>query len=551
MGIKTVAVFSDPDAHAPHVGAADESVRLPGATSAETYLCIDRIISAARLVGADAIHPGYGFLSENADFARACAAADITFVGPSAAAIDAMASKISAKQLMAAAGVPVLSSVTVEPGEDIGAAASGLAFPVLVKAAFGGGGRGMRIARSLDDLPSAIEIAQLEAAAAFGNGTVFLERYVTDPRHIEVQIMADQHGHVFSLFERECSIQRRYQKIIEECPSPVVEAGLRAELCRAAENAARAIDYVGAGTVEFVLDPSGEFFFLEVNTRLQVEHPVTEMVTGLDLVELQIRVARGEVLDLVPELHGHAIEARLYAEDVTAGFAPVSGRLTRCDLPVLPQVRVDAGYETGSTVSTYYDAMLAKVIAHGSDREAARARLVEALRQCRISGLLTNRDLLIGVLEHEDFRRGRTDTGFLDRHDLAELCGQQVDPLPYAVAAALATQAAHRSTASVQRTIPSGWRNVRSGPTTTAYQHRDRTLEVGYAITRSGVEIEMAGQLVDGVEVWSATDARVDLTVSGVRQQFDVYARDAARASGRPVRLLDAAGARPATYRSG
>jgi acetyl/propionyl-CoA carboxylase alpha subunit len=382
----------------------------------------------------------------------------------------------------------------------------------------------MRIARASDDLAKAIEIAQQEAAAAFGNGTVFLERYVTDPRHIEVQIMADQHRHVFSLFERECSIQRRYQKIIEECPSPVVDAALRSELCRAAEDAARAIDYVGAGTVEFVLDPSGEFFFLEVNTRLQVEHPVTELVTGLDLVELQIRVARGEALDLVPEMHGHAIEARLYAEDVTAGFAPVSGRLTRFDLSTTLGVRVDAGYETGSTVSVYYDAMLAKVIAHGSDREMARARLAEALRRCRISGLSTNRDLLIGVLEHEEFRRGDTDTGFLDRHDLADLSGQQVDPLPYAIAAALAAAAARRSSAPVQRSIPSGWRNVRSAPTTTAYQHRARTLDVGYVLTRSGVEIEVDGQPVDDVTLWSATDARVDLTVCGVRQQFDVHA---------------------------
>ena len=524
MGIKTVAVFSDPDAHAPHVAAAAQAVRLPGATSAETYLCIGRIIEAAKAAGADAIHPGYGFLSENAEFARACSTAGVTFVGPSPAAIDAMASKIAAKQLMAAAGVPVLPSMTVAPGEDVDTTASELSFPVLVKAAFGGGGRGMRIAQTPADLPQAISIAQKEAAAAFGNGTVFIERYVTDPRHIEVQIMADAHGHVYSLFERECSIQRRYQKIIEECPSPVVDPKLRGELCRAAESAASAIDYVGAGTVEFVLDRSGDFFFLEVNTRLQVEHPVTEMVTGLDLVELQIRVARGEALDLAPDVHGHAIEARLYAEDVTAGFAPVNGRLTRFELPSSPAVRVDAGYETGSTVSIYYDAMLAKVIAHGDDREVARARLVEALRRCRISGLPTNRELLIGVLEHEDFRQGKTDTGFLDRHDLAELSGQQVDPLPYAVAAALAAQAARRSAAPVQRTIPSGWRNVRSGPSHIAYQIGDSTLEIGYSATRSGVEIWVDGQPVADVEIWSVSGTRVDLTISGLRQQFDIDA---------------------------
>jgi acetyl/propionyl-CoA carboxylase alpha subunit len=524
MGISTVAVFSDPDAYAPHVTAADESVRLPGATSTETYLCIERIIDAATAAGADAIHPGYGFLSENAGFARACARAGITFVGPSPEAIDAMASKIAAKQLMAAAGVPTLPSVTVAPGEDPGVAASDLAFPVLVKAAFGGGGRGMRIARAPEELPSAIVTAQQEAAAAFGDGTVFLERYVPNPRHIEVQIMADRHGNVFSLFERECSIQRRYQKIIEECPSPAVDASLRAQLCQAAESAARAINYVGAGTVEFVVDPAGDFFFLEVNTRLQVEHPVTEMVTGLDLVELQLRVARGEILSLAPEMHGHAIEARLYAEDVAAGFAPVNGVLTRFELPALPGVRIDAGYDTGSTVSIYYDAMLAKVIAHGESREVARARLGDALRRARVHGLPSNRELLIGILEHDEFRRGRTDTGFLERHAPAELAGEHRDPVPYAIAAALAAQAARRGAARVQPTIPSGWRNVRSGLTTTSYQHADRTIEIGYSLTRSGVEVQVDGRPLPEVDVWSATATAVDLSVGGIRQQFEVHA---------------------------
>ena len=348
LGIATVAVYSDPDADAPYVTQADEAVRLPGAAPADTYLRGDLIVAAAAATGADAVHPGYGFLSENAAFARACVRARLIFVGPPPVTIAAMGSKIEAKALMAAAGVPVLPGVTVtDPDDaDLAGAAAQVGFPLLVKAAFGGGGRGMRLVRDPAELADAVRGASGEAASAFGDGTVFLERFVVDPRHVEVQILGDIEGTVVHLFERECSIQRRYQKIVEECPSPAVDSGLRAALTAAAVAAGRAIGYVGAGTVEFVLDRDGSFFFLEVNTRLQVEHPVTEEVTGLDLVEWQLRIAQGEPLP--PEvtgaaIAGHAIEARLYAEDVAAGFLPVTGVLHRFAIPAAPGVRVEAG----------------------------------------------------------------------------------------------------------------------------------------------------------------------------------------------------------------
>ena len=385
LGIATVAVYSDPDADAPYVTQADEAVRLPGAAPADTYLRGDLIVAAAAATGADAVHPGYGFLSENAAFARACVRAGLIFVGPPPVTIAAMGSKIEAKALMAAAGVPVLPGVTVtDPDDaDLAGAAAQVGFPLLVKAAFGGGGRGMRLVRDPAELADAVRGASGEAASAFGDGTVFLERFVVDPRHVEVQILGDIEGTVVHLFERECSIQRRYQKIVEECPSPAVDSGLRAALTAAAVAAGRAIGYVGAGTVEFVLDRDGSFFFLEVNTRLQVEHPVTEEVTGLDLVEWQLRIAQGEPLP--PEvtgaaIAGHAIEARLYAEDVAAGFLPVTGVLHRFAIPAAPGVRVEAGFGDGSVVSPHYDAMLAKVIAHGRTRADAARRLARALR---------------------------------------------------------------------------------------------------------------------------------------------------------------------------
>ena len=410
MGIGTVAVFTDADEDAPHVRDADVAVRV------ESYLDVDAVLDAARRTGADAVHPGYGFLSENAGFARACAAAGITFVGPSPEAIDAMGSKIAAKELMSDAGVPLLPGGVVRDGYVVPEGG----FPVLVKASFGGGGRGMRIVRDQSELEEALASAEREAAAAFGDGTVFVERYVEDPRHIEVQIFGDTHGNVVHLYERECSIQRRYQKVIEEAPSPAVDDDLRERLGAAAVAAGKALGYVGAGTVEFVLDRTGDFFFLEVNTRLQVEHPVTELVTGLDLVELQLRVARGEPLPPVPPLQGHAVEARLYAEDVPAGFVPVSGRIDRFDVPPAEGIRVDSGYEAGSTVSTFYDAMLAKVIASGGTRVQAVQRLADCLDATRVHGVTTNRSMLVRVLRHPEFLVGATDTGFLARHGLTD-----------------------------------------------------------------------------------------------------------------------------------
>ena len=409
LGIATVAVYSDPDAGAPYVGLADEAVRLPGAAPADTYLRGDLIIAAAAATRADAVHPGYGFLSENEAFARACADAGLVFVGPEPGTIAAMGSKVEAKALMAAAGVPVLPGVTIASSDDLddlAAAAAGIGFPLLVKAAFGGGGRGMRLVADPAGLAEAVRSARGEAASAFGDGTVFLERFVTDPRHVEVQILGDTAGHVVHLFERECSIQRRYQKIVEECPSPAVDEELRAALTSAAVAAGQAIGYIGAGTVEFVLGQDGSFFFLEVNTRLQVEHPVTEEVTGLDLVELQLRIAEGEPLPPAAtsaRINGHAIEVRLYAEDVAAGFLPVTGPLHRFVIPPAPGVRTDTGFRDGSVVSPHYDAMLAKVIAHGRTRADAARRLARTLDRAQIHGVTTNRDLLAAILREPEF----------------------------------------------------------------------------------------------------------------------------------------------------
>jgi len=419
LGLATVAVYSDPDADAPYVTLADEAVRLPGAAPADTYLRGDLLIAAATHTQADAVHPGYGFLSENAAFARACAAAGLIFVGPAPATITAMGDKVAAKAMMAAAGVPVLPSITVDATGEHQDAAAQVGFPLLVKAAFGGGGRGMRLVDDPAQLEEAVKSARREAAAAFGDGTVFLERYIPDPRHIEVQILGDAHGDVIHLFERECSIQRRYQKIIEEAPSPAVDGELRQALTEAAVTAGRAVGYTGAGTVEFVLDRDGSFYFLEMNTRLQVEHPVTEEITGLDLVELQLRIAEGEPLP--PEarqaaIGGHAIEVRLYAEDVPAGFLPVTGTLHRFAIPSGPGLRVDAGYQDGSEISPHYDAMLAKVIARGRTRADAARRLARALQTAEIHGVTTNRDLLAGILREPDFLAGATDTGYLTRH---------------------------------------------------------------------------------------------------------------------------------------
>ncbi|MGY1615482.1 acetyl/propionyl/methylcrotonyl-CoA carboxylase subunit alpha [Geodermatophilus sp. SYSU D00691] len=533
MDIATVAVFSDPDAGAPFVAAADEAVRLPGATPAETYLRGDLLLAAARATGADAVHPGYGFLSENAGFARACADAGLVFVGPSPEAIGAMGSKTAAKERVAAAGVPTLPGAVIGARGELNEAAlaragEGIGYPLLVKAAFGGGGRGMRIVREGDELAEAVAAARREAASAFGDGTVFLERFVERPRHVEVQVVGDTHGTVVHLFERECSIQRRYQKIVEESPSPAVTPELRAELGAAAVAAAKAIDYVGAGTVEFVLDRAGRFFFLEVNTRLQVEHPVTELVTGLDLVRVQLQVADGEPLP--PEvtgasLTGHAVEARLYAEDVAAGFLPATGTVHRFRVPQLPGLRVDAGVADGSVVGVHYDPMLAKVIAHGPTRDAACRTLARALAGARVHGVTTNRDLLVGLLREDEFRRGEIDTGYLERHDPVELGRSGDERLAlrvHALAAALAGAAGRRAAAGVQAAVPSGWRNVPSADQTTTFALDGAVVDVAYRSTRDGVRAAVDGERLDVVVDAASPDA-VTLTVDGVRRTVEVH----------------------------
>lgn len=424
MGLTACTVYSDPDADALHAVSADEAYPLGGTTSLESYLQVDKILAIARERKIDAIHPGYGFLSENTGFARRCAEAGITFIGPSPEVIDAMGDKLNAKELVARHGVPTVPSFDPqgEPTpEQWRSEAERVGFPLLVKAAAGGGGKGMRRVDRPEELDEALAMARGEAAKAFGDGRVFLERYVLRPRHVEIQIFGDTHGNVVHLGERECSIQRRYQKVIEESPSPAVSHELRARMGEAACRAARALGYSNAGTVEFLLDERGEFFFLEVNTRLQVEHPVTECVYDLDLVELQLRVARGERLPFTQEElqpRGWAMECRLYAEDPDRNFMPSTGTLEVYEPPVAPGVRVDSGVRQGSVVSVYYDPMLAKLIAWGSSREQARQRLVWALRNFPVLGLTHNLPFLRKVLEHPEFIAGHTHTGFLAEHPL-------------------------------------------------------------------------------------------------------------------------------------
>jgi propionyl-CoA carboxylase alpha chain len=483
MGIRSVAVFSDADDGALHVRSCDTAVHLPGNTPAETYLRIDLVIDAARRAGADAVHPGYGFLAESAALAEAVIAAGLTWIGPPPSAIAAMGSKIEAKALMRAAAVPVLPDSSVEGADDIAA----IGFPLLVKASAGGGGRGMRIVRSAAELDDALASAEREAAAAFGDGTVFCERYVERGRHIEVQVFGDRFGALLALPERECSIQRRHQKIIEESPSPAVDADLRRRLSDAAVDAARAVEYVGAGTIEFLLDPNGDFWFLEMNTRLQVEHPVTEQVTGLDLVELQLAVAAGEpldVADLEDRLWGHAIEARLTAEDPAMGYRPSTGTFHCFDVEDSTEVRVDTGIDTGSSVSPFYDSMVAKVIADGTTRQAAVRRLVNVLRTAQLHGPVTNRDQLINVLEHPAFVDGHLHTGFLDEFPCTDPI--RGDTALAAAAVAMAEQAAHRAAATVLADIPSGWRNNGAVDQVVELALDDAPVRVTYRLGRDG-----------------------------------------------------------------
>jgi len=422
LGIRTVAVHSAIDRHARHVREADMAIDLGGAKPAESYLLIDKLIAAARASGAQAIHPGYGFLSENAAFARACADHGLIFVGPPASAIDAMGSKSAAKALMETAGVPLVPGYHGE-AQDLDtfrAAAERIGYPVLLKAAAGGGGKGMKVVERAADLAEALASAQREAHAAFGDARMLVEKYVLKPRHVEIQVFADRHGNCLYLNERDCSIQRRHQKVVEEAPAPGLSPALRQAMGEAAVKAALAIGYVGAGTVEFLLDERGDFFFMKMNTRLQVEHPVTEAITGLDLVAWQLRVANGEPLPIRQEqvpLHGHAIEVRLYAEDAEQGFLPASGRLDLYREPAPgPGRRVDSGVAEGDSVSPFYDPMLAKLIVWGENREEARLRLLAMLDELAVGGLKTNRAFLKRLLAHPSFAAAELDTGFIARH---------------------------------------------------------------------------------------------------------------------------------------
>ncbi len=519
LGIETVAVHSDADADLPFVAEADLAVRLPGNTPAETYLRADLVIDAARRTGADAIHPGYGFLSENADFAAAVEAAGLVWVGPTAESIVAMGSKVGSKELMRAAGVPVLEAPASPTPADL---------PLLVKASMGGGGRGMRIVRDLAALEGEIALASAEAASAFGDGTVFVEPYVEAGRHLEVQVVGDGHGEVLVFGERDCTVQRRHQKVVEEAPAPQLPAHVAKELHEAARRAAAAIDYRGAGTVEFLYDPAAErFFFLEMNTRLQVEHPVTELVHGVDLVELQLAVAQGEAADAFaalqaspPAVTGHAIEVRVYAEDST--WTPQSGRLVTLEVDAEAEfgplsrggIRLDSGFASGNEVGTHYDAMLAKVISWAPTRAQAVRQLVSALRRARIHGLRVNRDQLIEILTDPAFAAMEVTTSWLETRESAA-----PEPVtgstPAAVAAALLLAADAASRRTVQRGVPAAWRNVVSQPqrTTLIPQGRDEEVVVEWLGTRSGFA-------VDGFEVLAATPTSVRLSVDGVTRTY-------------------------------
>lgn len=510
-GMETVAVYTDADADAPHRHAADQAVRIGEGPAGASYLSIERLLDAAGQTGADAVHPGYGFLSERADFCRAVIEGGMTFVGPPADAIDAMGNKAAAKRLMIAAGVPCIPGYQgaaqddpslIKAGEDIG-------FPLMVKAAAGGGGRGMRLVYDAAELPGALALARSEAQNAFGSSTLILERALLRPRHVEVQVFADQHGSTIHLGERDCSVQRRHQKVVEEAPCPVMTPALRAAMGEAAVQAAKAVNYVGAGTVEFLLDDSGDFYFLEMNTRLQVEHPVTELVTGLDLVALQLDVAQGLPLPLTQDavaLNGHAIEVRLYAEDPGNDFLPAAGKISVWHPTAAADVRTDAGIAQGQSISPFYDPMVAKIIAHGSNREQARQRLIEGLSDTAMFGPANNRDFLLRVLDDPTFAAGEATTALLDE----VWQGDFADPPPPPEVLALATVmvAAQRAQATAEQAAYLsddllGWHSSGVG------RSRHRLL--------LGDDVVMVELLQSGPGAWTA---------HCLNQRFELTARD-------------------------
>ncbi|CDO06047.1 acetyl/propionyl-CoA carboxylase subunit alpha [Mycolicibacterium cosmeticum] len=526
MGIRSVAVYSDADTGARHVAEADTAVRIGPAAARQSYLDINAIVGAAARTGAQAVHPGYGFLAENADFAAALHAAGIVFIGPPVAAIGTMGDKIAAKAAVSAFGVPVVPGIS-RPGltdDDLIAGAPEVGFPVLVKPSAGGGGKGMRVVHSADELPAALVSARREAASAFGDDTLFLERFVLRPRHIEVQVLADGHGNIIHLGERECSLQRRHQKVIEEAPSPLLDAATRARIGEAACNTARSVDYTGAGTVEFIVsaDKPDEFFFMEMNTRLQVEHPVTELVTGVDLVELQVRIAAGEQLPLRQDdvaLSGHAIEARVYAEDPANGFLPTGG--TVLDVVEPERGRVDSGIYAGTVVGSDYDPMLAKIITHADDRSAALRGLDRALAQTAVLGVTTNIDFLRFLLDDPEVVAGQLDTGLLDRR-LPDYTTTPATDEELIAAAAYRWLRQWAAADDNLWSVPSGWRTGQRAPSVFRLQAGERVDHVritgspdaGVAAVEDGGTYPLTARL-DGRELTVAVDGlRTDYIVA-------------------------------------
>ena len=520
MGINTVAIYADSDASATFVREADQAIALKGKTSAETYLNVAKVLDACKRTDADAVHPGYGFLAENSEFAKAVITAGMVWVGPSVKAISAMADKISAKRLMKEADVPTLPAHELGTDDDIFTAAKEIGYPVLVKASAGGGGRGMRVVKTKGDLAEAVDSARREASAAFGDDTLFLERWLATSRHVEIQILGDLHGNLVHLFERECSIQRRHQKIIEEAPSPAVKPEIRARMGEAALSVARKLDYASAGTVEFLLDGE-EFWFLEVNTRLQVEHPVTEEITGLDLVREQLRIAAGEELGYNQDdltIDGHAIEARIYAEDPVNDFLPSPGTVVIWEPDLTTGARFEAGIETGSIISPEFDPMIAKVIVKARDRQEAARRLARVLEKTRLQGITNNRDFLISTLQSPEFIAGDTTTDFIERVNPSR--SLQMAPMDIhhsAIAAVIAAQAQRRGQARVLETLPSGWRNSKMPPERVTFRQGEDEFIVAYRTQRNGNFKVSIGSVDYGVAVFSVDDHNVDLEIEGRR----------------------------------
>ena len=526
MGISTVAIYADGDANAPFVLEADTAIALDGKSTGETYLDVAKVLAAAKRSGADAIHPGYGFLSENQSFAQAVIDAGVKWLGPSPEVIGLMGDKLSAKRLMDEAGVPTLPGVEISDATDIVAAAADIGYPVLVKASAGGGGRGMRVVEAEADLLSAVESAKREAGTSFGDDTVFLEKWLATSRHIEIQILGDNHGNLVHCYERECSIQRRHQKIIEEAPSPAVDDALRSRMGDAAIAAARKLGYASAGTVEFLLGDNDDFYFLEVNARLQVEHPVTEEIIGKDLVREQIRVAEGETLSFTQEeisINGHAIEARLYAENPAKGFLPSPGPILVWKPATAGGARFDSGVEAGSEISTQFDPMIAKVIVHAPTRREAAGRLARALETTAIAGLNTNRDFLVTTLRTPEYLAGDTTTDFIERVKPAlQRPLERSECVQTAIAVAMEAQAARRAAAKVLKTLPSGWRNSTMPMQSVTYLIGKDEITLAYQSQRDGSFKVICDDLTYAVTIHHAGDGVVDIALDGQRIQCDV-----------------------------